>query len=70
MPEVKGIDPASINDSERIGLVRYKEFTSTGYAYSAEHATRPATLGFVLSSSPLALLAWYAVITMSPNDPQ
>lgn len=27
-------------------------------AYAAEHATRPGTIGLVLSSSPLALLAW------------
>lgn len=27
-------------------------------AYALEHATRPATIGLVLSSSPLALLAW------------
>lgn len=27
-------------------------------AYALEHATRPGTIGLVLSSSPLALLAW------------
>lgn len=27
-------------------------------AYALEHGTRPATIGLVLSSSPLALLAW------------
>ncbi|WVQ72164.1 hypothetical protein IAR50_001709 [Cryptococcus sp. DSM 104548] len=28
------------------------------YAYALEHSTRPATVGLVVSSSPIALLAW------------
>ena len=31
---------------------------ATGMAYAQEHGTRPATIGLVLSSSPIALLAW------------
>ena len=29
-----------------------------GHAYAQEHGTRPATIGLVLSSSPIALLSW------------
>ena len=55
-------DPAevksSINDSEKAGLDRHNFFLHNGTGYAYEHATRPSTIGFVLSSSPLALLSW------------
>jgi hypothetical protein len=35
-----------------------KAFYMTGNGYAREHGTRPATIGFVLASSPLAQLAW------------
>ncbi|KAK1846046.1 putative epoxide hydrolase [Colletotrichum chrysophilum] len=44
---------------EREALERSDKFVKFGTAYVMEHATRTATIGFVLSSSPLALLAWY-----------
>ncbi|KAL5389545.1 hypothetical protein DPSP01_002441 [Paraphaeosphaeria sporulosa] len=37
---------------------RAQAFQKIGTAYAQEHATRPSTIGHVLSSSPLALLAW------------
>ncbi|CAI6088126.1 unnamed protein product [Clonostachys chloroleuca] len=37
---------------------RAELFRTTGMAYAIEHATRPSTIGLVLSSSPLALLSW------------
>lgn len=43
---------------EKEGLIRGREFTATGNAYAREHATRPSTIGHVLASNPLALLAW------------
>ncbi|KAF2801503.1 alpha/beta-hydrolase [Mytilinidion resinicola] len=43
---------------EQAGLARLAQFQSSGSAYMQEHATRPATIGLCLSSSPLALLAW------------
>jgi microsomal epoxide hydrolase len=49
-----------LEDVEKEGLDGGDEFGKTGTAYALEQATRPATIGFVLSSSPLALLAWYA----------
>lgn len=39
-------------------LERANDFTKSGMAYAQEHATRPGTIGLVLSSSPLATLAW------------
>ncbi|KPM34913.1 hypothetical protein AK830_g11649 [Neonectria ditissima] len=38
-------------------LERAKAWGKTGMAYAIEHGTRPATIGLVLSSSPLATLA-------------
>lgn len=35
-----------------------KKWRATGTAYAMENATRPGTIGLVLSTSPLALLAW------------
>lgn len=43
---------------DHIGLERGKEFNITGNAHASEHVTRPSTIGRVLASSPLALLAW------------
>ncbi|KAL1845396.1 hypothetical protein VTK73DRAFT_588 [Phialemonium thermophilum] len=47
-----------LTESEKEHLERTQKWRSTGMAYAMEHATRPATIGLVLSSSPLALLAW------------
>lgn len=37
---------------------RATDFATLGSAYAREHGTRPSTIGLVLSSSPIALLAW------------
>jgi microsomal epoxide hydrolase len=57
-PENAGQDTLPLEDHEKEGLERGDIFGKSGTAYALEHATRPATIGFVLSSSPLALLAW------------
>lgn len=46
------------NALEQAGLERAEWFTKLGSAYAPEHATRPSTIGLMLHSSPLALLAW------------
>ncbi|KAJ1324762.1 microsomal epoxide hydrolase [Microdochium nivale] len=46
------------NPGELAHLERARAWDSTGRGYAIEHGTRPATIGLVLSSSPLALLAW------------
>lgn len=43
---------------EMAGLARAQAWLQGGTAYAQEHGTRPGTIGLVLSSSPLALLAW------------
>lgn len=47
-----------LENFDKEGLKRYDQFNITGNAYGRMHGTRPATIGAVLSSSPLALLAW------------
>jgi len=54
---------SAVNDStlpkiEQDGLERWEAWKATGTAYALEHGTKPSTIGFVLSSSPLALLSW------------
>jgi len=54
-------------EAEKKGLERAKDFDSFGSAYAREHGTRPATIGVVLSSSPIALLAWSVIIPVSQH---
>ncbi|CAH0022524.1 unnamed protein product [Clonostachys rhizophaga] len=56
--EPQGVVQSNISDAERQGLRRLQIFLTSGNAYFQEHNTRPATIVYVLSSSPLALLAW------------
>ncbi|KAJ7126248.1 Alpha/Beta hydrolase protein [Mycena epipterygia] len=66
MPEPSGI--SQLTEADRAGILRTEEFKRTGSAYALEHATRPATLGFVLASNPLALLAWIGEKFMDWTD--
>lgn len=47
-----------VTAQELAQLDKFKAWRAKGSAYAMEHATRPATIGLVLSASPLALLAW------------
>lgn len=47
-----------ITVTENRALRKFAEFKRMGSAYALVSATRPSTIGFVLASSPLALLAW------------
>lgn len=47
-----------LGQQERKAFDRAIDFGAMGNAYAREHGTRPATIGLVLSSSPIALLAW------------
>lgn len=58
MPDPINIPSTIYNKLESQGIERAKWFKSIGSAYALEQATRPSTIGLVLSSSPLALLAW------------
>ncbi|KIH92846.1 microsomal epoxide hydrolase [Sporothrix brasiliensis 5110] len=59
---------SEITETEQAGLDRHALFRETGSAYAYAHATRPATMGFVLSSSPVALLAWIGEKYMDWTD--
>jgi microsomal epoxide hydrolase len=50
-----------ITEQEQVGLKRMDKFFSKGRAYAQEHATKPATIGFAMASSPIAQLAWIGV---------
>lgn len=58
MPKPKAVQEGEESEAELKGLKRYHDFTTVGNAYAREHGTRPSTIGFVLSSSPIALFAW------------
>jgi microsomal epoxide hydrolase len=58
MPRPENILMESLTDSERAGVERGMAFIANGAAYAKEQASRPATIGLVLSTNPLALLAW------------
>ena len=62
MPDPGNISLSEYAPIEQDGLVRTKEFdrvgSAYGSAYAIEHATRPSTIGLVVSTNPLALLAW------------
>lgn len=47
-----------ITPEEAEHLERTERWRETGFAYALEHGTRPSTIGLVVSSNPLALLAW------------
>ena len=62
MPEPAGASK-SYTPVEVQGLARTKDFIQVGGSYSFEQATRPSTIGFVLASSPIALLAWFVSVS-------
>src|SRR5262245_34854684 len=52
-----GAMPAA-TEQERTALEQTKTFRATGFGYFLEQATRPQTIGYALTDSPLALAAW------------
>lgn len=62
MPPPESISPELIDAVEMKGLERAAQFGAQGDAYAREHGQRPATIGLLLSTSPLALLIWYILL--------
>ncbi|KAG9205567.1 hypothetical protein G6514_008209 [Epicoccum nigrum] len=64
-------DESKLSDLEKTALKSGNAWRQTGSAYAQEHATRPSTIGSVLSSNPLALLAWIGekFLEWSDTDP-
>ena len=58
MAPPQSIEPECIDQAEIQGLARAESFNAQGDAYAREHGQRPATIGLLLSTSPLALLIW------------
>jgi len=54
----ENIPSSTLTPRDEQGLKRREDFLTTGAAYAIEHASRPSTIGLVLASNPLALLAW------------
>lgn len=48
----------ALENDEKESIERSYEFRKSGHGYAMMHGTRPSTIGHVLASSPLALLAW------------
>ncbi|KZV68201.1 alpha/beta-hydrolase [Peniophora sp. CONT] len=53
-----GVDEQSYSERDRAALERKEQFMETGSGYMREQSTKPQTLGFSLSDSPVGLLAW------------
>lgn len=60
-------DESKLTPLEKKALESANAWRQTGSAYAQEHGTRPSTIGSVLSSNPLALLAWY--VSPLPTQP-
>ncbi|KAK0704028.1 epoxide hydrolase 1 [Lasiosphaeria miniovina] len=69
LPPPAGAATGGLTETEQRGLERTAWFKSEGSAYGMIQATRPGTLGLVLSSSPLALLAWVGEKFLDWVDP-
>lgn len=54
--EILSLD--SVTQVELEHIQRMYDFSSNGSSYILEHGLRPATIGLVLSSNPLSMLAW------------
>jgi microsomal epoxide hydrolase len=58
-----------LTSQEQSGIKRLEEFSATGSAYARMHGTKPSTIGLVLSSSPIAQLAWIGEKFLAWSDP-
>ncbi|KAF2121666.1 Alpha/Beta hydrolase protein [Lophiotrema nucula] len=72
MPRPDDVPDSSlpVTDVEKEGLERGMKFVQNGRGYGIMHGTRPSTIGHVLSSSPLALLAWIGEKFLAWVDPE
>ena len=51
-------EPADLTDQERARLQAFRRFRSAGMGYYAIQATRPQTVAYGLTDSPVGQLAW------------
>jgi microsomal epoxide hydrolase len=67
--ESKSSPSDTLSATEKRGVDRMHTFMTSGRAYAIEHGTKPSTIGLVLSSSPLAQLAWVGEKFLAWSDP-
>ncbi|RSH89646.1 hypothetical protein EHS25_002197 [Saitozyma podzolica] len=60
--------PSSLDEFDRACLARADYFLKHEFAYRDEHATKTATIGIVVESSPVAMLAWIGEKFISWSD--
>ncbi|KAH9870016.1 hypothetical protein J1614_006938 [Plenodomus biglobosus] len=65
----KSSESDTLTEQEQRGVQRMKDFQQINSAYAMEHGTKPSTIGLVLSSSPLAQLAWIGEKFLAWSDP-
>lgn len=51
-------EPGALDETERAWLAASREFRRVGGGYSLEHSTRPQTVAYLLTDSPVAQLTW------------
>ncbi|KAL4904250.1 hypothetical protein BDW74DRAFT_154514 [Aspergillus multicolor] len=59
-----------LTTEEEEHIQRGTAWQQTGFAYALEHATRPSTIGLVISTNPLALLSWIGEKYLEWADPR
>ena len=52
------VPPPGDTEEQRAALDQIKTFTTSGFGYFLEQSTRPQTIGYALTDSPVALAAW------------
>jgi len=61
---VVGVPPpdlmSDLTDSEKLYLARFGWYQTKDSGYSTQHATRPQTIGYALTDSPVGQMAWVA----------
>jgi pimeloyl-ACP methyl ester carboxylesterase len=65
----KSYSVEALTEVEKKGITRMEEFVNVGSAYAFMHGTKPSTIGLVLSSSPIAQLAWIGEKFLAWSDP-
>ncbi|PNS18936.1 hypothetical protein CAC42_6031 [Sphaceloma murrayae] len=70
-PPPSDADKLPVEEIEKRGLEKGRKWIDSGTAYAQEHGTRTSTVGLVLSSSPIAMLAWIGekFLEWSDEDP-
>jgi hypothetical protein len=66
-PRDVGMEEELLSEKDKRSVARARDFAALGSAYARMHGTRPATIGLVLASSPIALLAWIGELNVRDN---